>query len=170
MVQPTLIPENWLSCREAGRRLGVGKERARQLAKKGELTARQDVRRVWFIDPASIKAWLSAKAAARSRRGQHQGVDKRLEGLARAIAELAAGQAELQAMVRELQTTTPNAALMRERDHYRAQAAAVRESALLLNSASRDAHAGYRHLLDTMVQQADALVQVLAPESLSDIS
>lgn len=149
----------WLTTAQVAEVLGVGEERVRQLCRAGELAARK-VRsgREWQVDATAVAG--RAGSVARPRRPRSPApAGPSLDELAEAVA-------------RRLDWPLNEATLCeveRERDRYRSEAAAVRESALHLSRAVTEVRAGMTALLDAMDEQAEALAALLAPGAVADL-
>jgi Helix-turn-helix domain len=147
-----------ISATDAAEALGVGQERARQLARSGELAGsiRGDDG-CWRIPLASVEA----RVAARGRRVAMRPVS-------------AEDSARLTSAVQELTrryeaSSAGQDAIERERDRYRSDAASIREAALRLNAAAQDVYDGVTSLLNALRGQSEALVQLIAPASPAEL-
>lgn len=98
--------------------------------------------------------------------GHGTGVDR--DDLAQRVEALTAAVHD--ALARETAAFELVRALERERDRYRADAAAARTAALAVNSAARELDGAVRAMLDVLAHQSDALIQLLAPGSPEDLT
>lgn len=150
---------DWLTTAQAAEVLGVGEERVRQLCRSGELVAGK-VRSgpEWQVDAASVAERANSVARPRRPRSPATGGPS-LDELVAAVARRLGTSSE-DAILRDVE---------RERDRYRSDAAAVRESALHLTRAVTEVRAGMTALLDAMDEQAEALAALLAPGGVADL-
>jgi excisionase family DNA binding protein len=162
MHEPTELPAS-----EVASRLAVTSQAVRDWIHAGNLAARKEGRR-WLVDAKDFERF------AQARRGREQltpvavgdqhrtvGVEDQLRRLAEAVARLGEREAASARLVE---------ALERERDRFRAEAAASKEAALRVNAAAREIDTAVRRLLDVLELQADALTQLLAPASPEDLT
>ena len=144
---------------EAASRLGVSAQTIRNWARQQTLTGQQDAKGRWSIDAAAVEKRLASEGRKSPRTVDVNRLAQRVEDLATAVEALTAKNSPPELL----------SALERERDQYRAQAMAVRGAALSLTSAAREVDGAVRLLLGVLEQQADALVQLLAPASPHDL-
>lgn len=139
--------------------LGVTPQTVRNLLGRQKLRGNQGDRGRWRVETASLEDYL----AEHGRKNEvHPTGD-----LQREIKQLAAGVSELRSS--EAMSARHVESLEQERDHYRADAAAAREAALMLISAAREVDGAVRQTLRVLELQTDALVQLLAPGSPGDL-
>jgi excisionase family DNA binding protein len=143
---------------DAARRLSVTSQAVRDWIHAGHLPARKEGR-LWLVREQDVDR-LAAGRAASQPRASTAGVEDRLRELTEAVALLNEREAASAALVE---------ALARERDRFRADAAASREAALRVNAAAREIDRAVRGLLDVLELQSDALTQLLAPASPEDL-
>jgi hypothetical protein len=148
-----------LSVTEAAGRLLVTGQTVRNRLKRGELDGRKQGAK-WVVDAESVDKAASELTATPLKPVASAGVEERLERLTKAVERLARREAASSELV---------AALQRERDRFRAEAAASKEAALRVNSAARETDQAVRQLLDVLALQSDALTQLLAPSSPEDL-
>lgn len=153
----TLAMREEMSTAEAGVVLGVTAQTIRQWCEVGKLKARRaGERRVWRVDRASVDSLV----ALRPQPTAQADLAIQIRDLRVAVDRLRSDRSADPSLV---------AALERERDHYRGESAAVREAALLVNSAARETSSAVRHLIDVLEQQSAALEQLLAPSTPFDV-
>jgi hypothetical protein len=145
----------------AASELGLSPQAVRNLIRAGKLVANKAPNDRWRLDGRSVSSYL----AAHGRKKQHDAVaadeiKRRLDDLTRSIDVLMDAD---RSSVRLLE------ALERERDRYRADAAAVRAAALGLVASAQDTQSAVAQLLEVLQRQGDALVQLLAPGSPQDL-
>jgi hypothetical protein len=145
---------------QAAHELGLSTQGVRDLIRSDKLTGSKDPRGRWRISVASVSDHV-AKYGRRNRAElDAEGIERTLEKLASSIDFL-------------LESDTSSAGLLeaveRERDRYRADAAATREAALRLVASAQDTHSAVSELLKVLQKQGDALVQLLAPGSPQDL-
>jgi transposase len=157
-MPPRVEPAKGIGVTDAAARLGVTTQTVRNWIRRGDLDARLRGR-TWVIDGASLQR-LATTRPRRSDRASSGPIEDRLEDLTAAVERLTASQSTSAELLE---------ALRRERDRFRAEAAASKEAALRVNSAARDTHRAVRQLLDVLEHQADALTQLLAPGSPEDL-
>jgi excisionase family DNA binding protein len=148
-----------LSVTEAARRLSVTGQTVRNWIRSGELDGRKQGSK-WVVAAKSVDAAASALAVAPVVPAAPAGVEERLDRLTAAVERLAQ---------RETASSKLMAALQRERDRFRAEAAASKEAALRVNLVARETDQAVRRLLDVLALQADTLAQLLAPSSPEDL-
>jgi hypothetical protein len=107
------------------------------------------------VDAAQLPVQPAAPNA-----GTLSAITKRLADIEMRVSAMAAEQDAAQAAA---------AAISRERDRYRADAAAAREAVLRLAGVNRDAVGAARQLLDALDAQADAIAQLVGPGSPQDL-
>lgn len=148
-----------LGVTEVARRLGVTQQAVRDWIHGGQLEAEKPGR-AWIIDQASFDRFALDRPPSPSRTTSAGIGHDRLAELAAAVDRLVA---------RESASDELLAAVQRERDHFRAEAAAAKEAALRVNSAAREIDKAVRGLLGVLELQSDALTQLLAPSSPQDL-
>lgn len=140
---------------EAARRLGITPQAVRDRIRAGTLSGRRQGR-AWRVDSASLP---DATAEPRS--------DAKLNTVLRRLGRL---EEHIEAVAAALKSSDAARVLLeRERDRYRADAAAAREAALLLTGVTRDAVSASRQLLEALERQTDAIGQLVAPSSPQDL-
>lgn len=144
-----------LSTAEVALLVGVTSETVRKWCEAGRFKARRvGPRGVWRIDSSSVPmAEVVDLTESADVRGQLIDIRRVLE----AVQEAQSNQ------------TSALVAVERERDRFRAENAALRESALRLNAAARETHQAVRHLATILEEQSNALEQLLAPASALDL-
>jgi hypothetical protein len=147
------LPESCISVHKAAQRLRVTPQTVRNRIRAGKLDGWKDVKGFWLVSAATVER-MSAPPAAPGE-------------LLALVGALADELAELQNRADDADRLA--AALDRERDRYRADAAAAREAALLLTGNARDLDAATRKLLAALEAQREALVQLLAPRTADDL-
>jgi hypothetical protein len=152
-------PEMIRAARVAGD-LGLSPQSVRDLIRAGKLTGRKDPGGRWLVEASSVAVYL--ERYGRKMRGDlgPAGVEQRVDELARSID-----------LLREASVSSARllAATERERDRYRADAAAARAAALRLVAASQETNSAASELLGGLQRQQDALIQLLAPGSPADL-
>jgi transposase-like protein len=141
---------------EVARRLGVTSQAVRDWIRSGQIVARKSDR-IWIVDGNSVECFAATRRDLKLAPAR---VEDRLRELTEAVAQLSAREAASAQLLR---------AVERERDRFRAEAAASKEAALRVNSAAREVDQAVRHLLEVLELQADALTQLLAPSSPEDL-
>lgn len=141
-----------LTATEAAAKLGVSSQSVRNWIRGGNLIATKGQNGRWLVAADSVehrcrllgrdRLCLGASDAPRAESGRTAGDDSE-----RLIA-----------------------ALERERDRHRSDAAAARAAAIELNAAAREIDGAVRHLLDVLTRQSDALTQLLAPGTPEDLT
>jgi len=149
-----------LSASSAAARLGVTPQTIRNRLRAGTLTGGINARGRWEVDVTSVEA-----SPANDRRNEGPGT---LAALGREVKRLAAVVDDLKSS----ETPAPGhlKAVERERDRYRADAAAARSAALSLIGAAREVDGAVRQTLRILELQSEALVQLLAPGSPEDLT
>jgi len=148
-----------LSTAAAGRLIGISAQTVRQWCERGVLDARRiGSRAIWRVDSASVEGYLQSHPERRPTPDSR--VTTELDHLRRDVDELRS---------RRDRTEDLLAAMERERDRFRSDAAAVREAALLLNSAAQETHEAVSHLVEVLAGQSAALAQLLSPGSPLDV-
>ena len=147
-----------LRAAEVARRLGVTSQTVRNWIDSGELKAHKRGK-LWIVDRESYEAYAASRPASPPP-VQPTDVEARLVELTEAVERLASRESATEALVE---------ALSRERDRWRAEAAAAKEAALRVNSAAEQTHKAVEQLLEVLALQADALRQLLAPASVDDV-
>lgn len=142
---------------QAADRLGVTQQTVRNRIRAGELEGTKDGRE-WRVSEASVDRAAAPRAV--KTRPTVSGIESQLDGLRLAIEGLTQREAAADRVV---------AAIERERDRYRADAAASKEAALRVNAAAIEIDKAVRQLLRVLELQADALSQLLAPASPGDL-
>lgn len=149
-----------ISATEAAAIAGVTCQTIREWCKGGLVDGIQTgPRQIWRVSAPSLQSFLGQRGKSPRADALSQ-TQSAVAKLISAVAELRDGGGASPALV---------ASLERERDRFRAEAAAVREAALLVNSASRELYGAVRSMLEVMRQQGDALEQLLAPASPLDL-
>jgi hypothetical protein len=159
----------YLTVAAAAGRLGVSDQTVRNRLRSGPLRGRQDASGYWQVEAASVEEYRAAHPSAFADADlADSDVASRLEELGVKVDALLARDAATADLVASLQRE--RAALARERDHYRADAAAAKAAALDVNAAARGLDASVRPMLDVLERQRDALTQLLAPGSPEDLA
>lgn len=139
-----------MSVQEAAALLRVQPQTIRNWLASRKLEGRQEgPKRVWRVSRRSVET-LTPAATGTSLSvsiASDPGVRQMLEQL----------------IARETSAERVLAAVERERDRYRADAAAVREAALRVNGAAQELRRVIPSLLGVLDEQSDALVQLLGP-------
>jgi excisionase family DNA binding protein len=144
-----------VSTGEAARRLGITQQAVRDRVRAGTLSGRREGRE-WRVDAAN----LPSKAPATPRALSTGVIAQRLTDIESRLSEMSSAQQSADSAA---------AAIARERDRYRAEAAAAREAALRLSGVTRDAVGAARQLLEALDAQAEAIAQLVGPGSPQDV-
>lgn len=145
---------------QAAEELGLSSQRVRDLIRAGKLEACKRSNGRWLIDATSFRSYLASGDAQKPRRPTHREIARRLNELSAAVTALVESDRTSVSLLD---------AVERERDRYRADAAAVREAALRLLASAEDTQNAVVTLLNVMRTQGDALAQLLAPGSPQDL-
>jgi hypothetical protein len=151
----------WVRVSALAQRLGLSSQAVRDLIRAGKLKGTKDPEGRWLIEAESAEAYAATHA-----RGKADGaadiarIEKKLDELATSVSSL---RQENPLATRLLETTE------RERDKHRADAAAVRETALRLAASAQETHVAVSGLLNVLRGQQEALIQLLAPGSPADL-
>ena len=143
--------------RVAAERLAVTGQTVRNMIRRGDLRGRKEGRR-WLVDGDDVERLAQEQPGSRR---EPPAAPPTVGELAEAVAELLRREAAASKLV---------TALERERDRFRADAAAAREAALRVNAVARETDQAVRHLLEVLELQSDALTQLLAPGSPEDLA
>jgi DNA-binding transcriptional MerR regulator len=150
-----------LSVSAAATRLGVSPQSIRNWLGEGKLQGSQRPNGRWEVDGASVEAIRAKSPRSTPAEAASDEVKNQLAALRAGMEELQSDRADTRDLIR---------ALERERDRYRGEASAVRAAALSLSGAARELDASVRGLLDVLALQADALTQLLTPNSPDELS
>jgi excisionase family DNA binding protein len=142
---------------QVARRLSVTQQAVRDWIRAGELAARKHGR-IWLVDARDLERFAGTRPAR--QQPASDSVGDQLRELTEAVAQLGEREAASARLVE---------ALERERDRFRAEAAASKEAALRVNAAAQEIDKAVRRLLEVLELQADALTQLLAPSSPDDL-
>lgn len=138
----------------AAEALGVSTQTVRNWIKDGKLEGWKSPNGRWHVDDRSLRDCAGGRGATDGT------IADKLDRLSADVAAL--GEADrLSARLLE--------AAERERDRYRADAAAIRDTALQLVAAADETQQAVTLLLEIMARQRDALSQLLAPGSPQDL-
>jgi excisionase family DNA binding protein len=148
-----LLPGSKITAREAATRLGVTPQTIRNYVRAGKLEGDKDAAGSWRVSAEAVERMSTRPALPGD-------VVARVSRLAEEVGELRGRADTANQLV---------AALERERDRYRGDAAAAREAALILVGNARELDAATRTLLTALEAQANALVQLLAPATPEDL-
>lgn len=161
--------KNWIPLKQAAQQLGENAETTRLRAVGRELVAEQRGRgRQWFIESQSLASLVSTRDGS-------QAPDARLDRLESKIDLLASGVEQLRADVEGVRGDRTDEgvnldALGQERDRYRAEASTFREAAIRANAGQRAIVEGFRKVLDAVEENANALSELLGPQSPNDVA
>jgi excisionase family DNA binding protein len=150
-----------MSTGTAAKALDVSLQTVRNWVRSGKLSGTQTASGRVRVDAASVDAVLRARSAVpRPTTGTPASLETTLSEIQHVLGEL---QSQDLASTRLLKTVE------RERDRFRAEAAALRDASLQLVSAASETEAGVQKLLVVLDRQREALVQLLAPRSPEDL-
>lgn len=152
--------QTWTRVSQAAGELGLSTQAVRNLIRSGKLEAGKDPEGRWLIDSTNLSEYLALYGRSKPASPGLDRIEERLDELSRSVASLR----ESNASATQLLEMTE-----RERDKYRADAAAVREAALRLVGSAQETNSVVSGLLNVLQQQEDALVQLLAPGYLDDL-
>jgi excisionase family DNA binding protein len=147
------LPTSKITAREAATRLGVTPQTIRNYVRAGKLEGDKDAAGLWRVSAETVERMSSRPALPVD-------VVARVSRLAEEVGKLRGRADTADQLV---------AALERERDRFRGDAAAAREAALILVGNARELDAATRTLLTALEAQANALVQLLAPATAEDL-
>ena len=165
---------------DAAAEFGVTAQAVRDRCKKGLLAYKAVSSRKWLVDRGDVERYLSehpgprasSDAADRFRR-----VSEAPSATSRPpeLPPLAAAQlSRLSAAVRKLEDRSEDSSLIAtlewQRDHYRAEAAAISAAALSVNAAAQELRTVVVSLVAALDAQSDALSQLLGPASPQDMT
>jgi hypothetical protein len=146
--------EAYISVKQAAAALGITPQAVRDKVKKGEIRARTDAR-AWSVRGDDVQRLVRSSA-------KHSRPAKR-PGSARPGVEAAGSQERLRQLEEELTT------IGAERDRFRADASAARESALAMSGAAADLVEATKLLTSALEGQISAVVQLLTPGSPAEL-
>ena len=150
-------PEPTMSVREAATQLGVTPQTIRNWLANHKLDGHQDGRkRVWRVTTQSVEAATPRTPGIRLSAASGDGIP-------------AVRQMLEQLLARETSAERVLTAVERERDRYRADAAAVREAAIRVNRAADDLRQVIPSLVGVLEEQSDALAQLLGPTTPAEL-
>lgn len=141
---------------QAAQQLRVTPQTVRNWLRDGQLEGAKRGTR-WFVERTSIEL-RELDAGGPQTAGRE--IEDRLDEIAISVERL---------LSQESQSSQLLAAVERERDRYRAEAATSKEAALRVNAAAAEIDGAVRRLLKVLELQSGALEQLLAPSSPQDL-
>lgn len=154
MPAPSRIP-----VRDAATRLGVSPQTIRNWLRRNRLKGRMQGR-TWLVDTKSIEALEPRISRHAGNATQPSDIEHDSAQLAETVNRLVQREAAAERLLESIE---------RERDRFRAEAAASKEAALRAIASSVEAQKAARQLLDALELQSDALAQLVAPSSPLDV-
>ena len=141
---------------QAAQRLRVTPQTVRNWLRAGRLEGTKHGTR-WFVERASIELLEPNDGEPDAPIRE---IENRINEIAKSLEQLLSQESHASRLL---------AAIERERDHYRAEAAASKEAALRVNAAANEIDGAVRGLLKVLELQTGALEQLLAPSSPQDL-
>jgi hypothetical protein len=159
----------WVTVAEAAEILDVSEQTVRNWCRQRLLECEVKSPRKWFVDRTSVERYH----ADHPRPGRSAEAFPSPPESSDTLASLREELLRLSKAVHDLRDRSGDSseleAIEWQRDHYRADAAAVRAAAISINTAAQELRAVLVSLLAVLDTQSEALSQLLAPASPQDL-
>ena len=138
-------PNKYLTTGAAADELGVSTQTVRNFLRASSLQGAKSESGRWRVDAASVEEYLAANGSKLERPDTRDRIDE----LTVAVRELSARDVAAERLVADFQ---------RERDRYRADAAAAKGAALAVNAAARELDHAVRSMLEVLAAKSQRRV------------
>lgn len=162
------LRDDWVSLKQAAQQLDENAETTRLRIGRGELRGEQRGRGGrWFVEPQSLANLVSARGGSQRPEARIGSLESKIDQLTSAVEQLRSDMQGLRSDPIEQRVDLET--LARERDRYRAEASTLREAAIRANAGQRSMAEGFRKVLDAVDENANALSELLGPQSPADV-